>query len=525
MRGLLKLNTLAGKLILAVSVLLFCGSLIFGYIYFNYQERVMFENIEAHARLAVALTAKGVRHGMLTADGTVIQQAVDTLSSAEDVLLIRIYDTKGKVAYSSMRGEAGRIADKGSSVFDHIEGKEPPPEILTTAKGEKVLEYHTPVMNEQPCFTARCHFHKESERILGVLEGNFSATPVEDARQRMFLGTLVLGGLFVFLISVFLFIIIRKFVTKPVAVLQEGMKRLARGNDLDKLIEIDTSDEMGMLARTFNTMAWDIKLYRARLEGWTEELQKEVEKKTAEIKKAQEQMLEAEKLASLGRLSAGVAHELNSPLTGIMTFAHLVHDRIPQDDKQALDDINIIIAQTDRCSSIIKGLLGFARKGPSESTNVDLNNLVQNTVSMLTRQRDFRDIDVEMDLKDDLPSIFADPNQIQQVILNIFTNSADEMTEGGKVRISTRKTLDGYVEVEFTDNGPGIEPEIIDKIFEPFFTTKPVGQGTGLGLPVSYGIIKRHGGEITVKSEPGKGASFLIRLPIKDEGAETASGA
>ena len=211
-------------------------------------------------------------------------------------------------------------------------------------------------------------------------------------------------------------------------------------------------------------------------------------------------MLEAEKLASLGRLSAGVALELNSPLTGIMTFAHLVRDRIPQDDKQALDDINVIIAQTERCSSIIKGLLGFARKGPSESTSVDLNELVQNTVSMLTRQRDFRAIDVEMDLKDDLPSVFADPNQIQQVILNIFTNSADEMTKGGKVRISTRKPLEGYVEVEFTDNGPGIEPEIIDKIFEPFFTTKPVGQGTGLGLPVSYGIIKRHGGEITVKS-------------------------
>jgi two-component system NtrC family sensor kinase len=369
-------------------------------------------------------------------------------------------------------------------------------------------------MNEQPCYTAPCHFHKESERILGVLEGNFSATPVEDARQRMFLGTLVLGGLFVFLISVFLIIIIRNFVTKPVAVLQEGMKRLAKGSDLDKLIEINTNDEMGMLARTFNTMAWDIKLYRARLEGWTEELQKEVDKKTAVIKKAQEQMLEAEKLASLGRLSAGVAHELNSPLTGIVTFAHLVHDRIPPNDKQSLDDIDVIITQADRCSSIIRGLLGFARKGPSERTSVDLNDLVQETISMLTRQRDYREINVAMDLKEDLPSVTADPNQLQQVILNIFTNSADEMSNGGEVRISTRETPGGYVEVEFADNGPGIAPEIMDKIFEPFFTTKPVGQGTGLGLPVSYGIIKRHGGDITVKSEPGKGASFLVSLPL-----------
>jgi two-component system NtrC family sensor kinase len=520
MRRIIKHNTLAGKLIIAVGVLLFSGSLVFGYIYFNYQEQVMFENIEAHARLAVALAAKGVRHGMLTADSDVIQQAIDTLSDAEDVLLIRIYDTNGKIAYSSLKKEAGSTADKSSSVYDHIEGKAPPPEILTTTGGEKVLEYYTPVMNEQPCYTASCHFHKEGEQVLGVLEGNFSATSVEDARRRMFLGTLVLGGLFVILISVFLIIIISKFVTNPVSILEGGMKRLARG-DLDQLIEIDTSDEMGMLARTFNTMAWDIKLYRARLEGWTEELQKEVEKKTAEIKKAQEQMLEAEKLASLGRLSAGVAHELNSPLTGIITFAHLVHDRIPRGDKQALDDINVIIAQADRCSSIIKGLLGFARKGPSERTSVDLNELVQSTVSMLSRQKNFKDIAVEMDLKDDLSSVTADPNQIQQVILNIFTNSADEMSDGGEVRISTRETPDGYVEVEFSDNGPGIEPGNLDKIFEPFFTTKPVGQGTGLGLPVSYGIIKRHGGEITVKSEPGKGASFIVRLPVKGEDTET----
>lgn len=517
MKGLFKLNTLAGKLVLAVGMLLFSGSLVFGYIYFNYQERVMFENIEAHARLAADIAGRGVRHGMLTADETVIQQAVDTLSSAEDVLLIRIYDTKGKMAYSSLRGEAGRTADKGSSVYAHIEGKAPPPEILTTPEGERVLEYYTPVMNEQPCYTAPCHFHKEGDRVLGVLQSNFSAAAVETARRRMFLGTLVLGGLFVFSISVVLLIIIRKFVTRPVAVLEEGMKRLAKGEDLDQLIEINTSDEMGMLARTFNTMAWDIKLYRARLEGWTEELQKEVDKKTAEIKRTQEQMLEAEKLASLGRLSAGVAHELNSPLTGIVTFAHLVKDRIPPEDTQSLQDISVIIAQADRCSSIIKDLLGFARKGPSEKISVDLNGLLKSTVSILARQKKFKGIHVEMDLKDGLPMVTADPCQMQQVILNIFTNSADALGDKGELRISTREAPENHVEVEFTDNGPGIPPEIIDKIFEPFFTTKPVGQGTGLGLPVSYGIIKRHGGDITVKSTPGKGARFLISLPTEQQ--------
>jgi len=280
---------------------------------------------------------------------------------------------------------------------------------------------------------------------------------------------------------------------------------------------------MGLLARSFNSMTQDIKRYRDRLENWTRELQLEVDKKTNEIMKAQEQLIDAEKLASLGRLSAGVAHELNNPLTGIITFAHLLRERMPEGMTQERDDIDVIIEQAEKCSNIIKGLLGFARKGTSEKMELNINDLIESSISMVRNQSKFYNVKIGLDLSAGLPPVYVDSNQLQQVILNIFTNAADAMNDKGAIQISTRTIkVDGkdYVETEFADTGPGILPEHLRRIFEPFFTTKPVGKGTGLGLPVSYGIIKRHGGDIIVRSKVGKGTSFLVRLPAADSDEE-----
>jgi two-component system NtrC family sensor kinase len=308
-----------------------------------------------------------------------------------------------------------------------------------------------------------------------------------------------------------------------VAKLELGMKRLATG-DLDTPIDIQSRDEMGLLAETFNAMAQDIKRYRENMENWTQSLQEEVDKKTAEIVRAQEQMINAEKLASLGRMAAGVAHELNSPLTGILTFTHLLKDRTPPDRKQDLEDMDLIIEQSERCTKIIKGMLGFARKGASESMDIDVNELLDDTVEMVRNQVKFHNVQIWMEFVENIPPLTLDPNQLQQVFLNLLTNAADAMNDRGSISIATRvvgEDPERSVEIEFTDTGPGIYPNNLAKIFEPFFTTKPVGQGTGLGLPVSYGIVKKHGGDITVKSKVGEGTSFFVHLPLKKAGEET----
>jgi two-component system NtrC family sensor kinase len=203
-----------------------------------------------------------------------------------------------------------------------------------------------------------------------------------------------------------------------------------------------------------------------------------------------------------------------------------MRERIPPDQPENRGDLDVIIEQADRCSKIIKGLLGFSRKAESQKLAISANELMESTISMLEHQPKLHDIAMTRDFGEDLPKVTADPGQIQQVILNLITNATDAMSERGSLHMETRMLEeDGtrYVEMLFTDTGPGIIPEHMGRIFEPFFTTKPVGQGTGLGLPVSYGIIKRHGGDILVRSKVGQGTTFTVRLPVEEEPQETTN--
>lgn len=539
------LHSLTGKLIMAVGALMAMGSVVFGYIFIRYEENIMMRNLVDSASSTADLVKRGIYHGMLTGHRDTIEQAVEVIGSGAGIKGIAILDKKGKIVYASRKKEIGRVVEKDNVTCQicHKGGGKPLeaiPEsenwrIASDESGTKTLTLVMPLQNEPSCSSGSCHYHPRGQKILGVLETNFSTAMVDTAIRQNRIGTVLFGGLFIMMISFSLCIILYKFVSKPVSLLDEGMRRISRG-ELDYVIEIDSGDEMGVLAKTYNSMAKDLKTYKENMENWTRALEEEVQKKTAEIVKAHDQLINAEKLASLGRMAAGVAHELNSPLTGIVTFAHLMLKRMPPDNKQDVEDLEVIIEQAERCSKIIKSLLGFSRKATSEKALVSINALIESTIAMVRNQAKFHNIKFNLTLDDAIPSVAADPNQMQQVFLNLLINAADAMNERGQVSITTGLAGDApeggtpwfkkghpqdekkYIEIEFTDTGPGIPEEHLGRIFEPFFTTKPVGKGTGLGLAVSYGIIKKHGGNIIVRSEVGKGATFLIRLPVEGEG-------
>ncbi|MBF0567151.1 MAG: PAS domain-containing sensor histidine kinase, partial [Nitrospirae bacterium] len=236
-----------------------------------------------------------------------------------------------------------------------------------------------------------------------------------------------------------------------------------------------------------------------------------------EIRKTQEQYMHTEKLASLGRMAAGVAHELNSPLTGIIIFAQLLLKRIPPENKQDVEDLKVIIEQAEKCSNIIAVLLGYSRAIPSEKVNMEVNKTIESALAILQNQAKFYNITTNKNLVSNLSRVAGDPSQLEQVFINLLINASDAMNGKGKITITTRKVFDAddeLVEIEFADTGPGIAEDDLEKIFEPFFTTKPEGKGTGLGLAVSKGIVQKLGGTITVKSKIGEGTSFVIRLPV-----------
>jgi two-component system NtrC family sensor kinase len=266
------------------------------------------------------------------------------------------------------------------------------------------------------------------------------------------------------------------------------------GGDLSARVGMRPPGEMGVLCWAVDSMAQAMAERQELLEQVT-----------------RQQIGRSEQLASVGRLAAGVAHEINNPLTGVLAFAGLLREK-PNMDEQDRQDLELIVRETKRAREIVRGLLDFARETPSIKARLNINDVAVQTVRLLGKRDAFQDIEVVEDFDENIPCINGDKNQLEQVLVNLSLNACEAMPGGGTLLLSTSCT-DGCVEVKVTDTGCGIKKEHLDKIFEPFFTTKPVGKGTGLGLAVSYGIIQQHEGTLDVESEERKGTTFTIRLP------------
>ena len=527
------IHSLSFKLIFAIGGLILAGSLTFWYSIIYTSKEEMLKNAANHAKTYVNLIKQSTHQYMLSNNRDAVQKTFETMVNEEGITSIKVFDCRGKIAFSSDKKDVGSTmpGDSATCIICHLEvntetnsaslrfskSSFTTPQWVVLSSGEgRIIRSVMPIFNEPSCYTAACHYHEESKDKIGILETDYSLTVLDSKTKQQNIAIASFGIIFTALTSVILCIILWKIVIAPLLTMTEGMEIASKG-DLDHRVVIDTRDELGMLAKTFNSMTKELKTSRERLENWAKELEEEVAKKTEEIRRGQEQYVHTEKLASLGRMAAGVAHELNSPLTGIVTFAHLLMDRMPKDNKMDREDLEVIIEQAERCSKIIKGLLGFSRAMPAEKNEININETLHHAIGMIQNQAKFHNVVFEAETDDSIPIVGGESSQIEQVFLNLFINAADAMNNKGKIHIKTSVTeVDGkpYVETVVSDTGPGIPEEHLSRLFEPFFTTKPVGKGTGLGLAVSHGIVRKHGGHIIIKSRPGEGASFFVRLPV-----------
>ena len=294
-----------------------------------------------------------------------------------------------------------------------------------------------------------------------------------------------------------------------------GATRKIADGDLSLELPITSKDEIGQLAESFNHMLVRLKQARQELEDYGRVLEEKVEERSQQLRKIQASLMQSEKLASLGRLASGVAHEINSPLTGILTFSHLLMRKL-KDNPELQKELELIVRETTRVSTIVRGLLDFARESKPQKRPCNINELILHTLSLVERQSVFQNIRIAKNLDPQVPILLLDANQIQQVFMNILLNAADAMATGGSLTISSSHVPgDSFVRVNFSDTGCGIPEENLNRIFDPFFSTKADKKGTGLGLAVSYGIIERHYGRIEVQSEVGRGTTFTIHLPLE----------
>jgi len=324
---------------------------------------------------------------------------------------------------------------------------------------------------------------------VGMLEEKF--VDMKKSTMWTFLGITFAGIVCVMVISYFL----GNGILKPIEELVHAAHQWAKGN-LSHRVEVSSKDELGELVDTFNMMASSLKERNERL------------------KQVQDQIIQCEKLAGLGRLAAGVAHEINNPLGSILVYSHLLLEDMDEDAPEK-ENIKKIIHQTTRCKDIVKDLLELSRQDRPRIEPISVNNILGSLISLFESQALFQNIEIVQNFEDELPNIMADFSRLEQVFMNIILNAAEAMKGKGKLNISTYKSEDGkHIKIEFADTGPGISEEEQNKVFEPFYTTKEAGKGTGLGLAVSYGIIQKHNGTIEIDSQVGVGTTFIITLPI-----------
>jgi two-component system NtrC family sensor kinase len=334
------------------------------------------------------------------------------------------------------------------------------------------------------------------------------------ARRNLIIAASVMTALVALGSGTFLFLTLHR----PVRKLIEGTRQISSGNLGHRIAEISQSD-IGALANSFNEMSRSLQQAEVQNRVWSETLEKRVEEKTAELRQIHQQILQIEKMASLGKLSATVAHELNNPLEGILTYAKLITKRMrrienPSDSvSQTVEDMELIIREVQRCGNIVKNMLLFSKKQVGDLSLVPLRPIVDRAVQLVQHHFKISNVEFELHAEDQDASLVCDGNQIQQALVALFVNAVEAMPGGGALILRINRLQTGELQLQVSDSGSGIPQEDLSHVFEPFFTTKKEGNGVGLGLSVVYGIVERHGGTTQVQSELGKGTTFTLLFP------------
>jgi two-component system NtrC family sensor kinase len=479
--------------------------------------------------LAMSETLYGALHtAMLSNDREGLLASVRAITERDPAVRVRIFNKEGQIGFSSEPREVGTRLDPGSEAcFKCHQAGEPisrlPPGDRTrsfTLAGVPALGVIRPIENEPACANASCHAHPASKQLLGVLDVTLLLTRLEAARRQTTLLMIgATGGVLLLVVGVVL-VVVRRSVHRPIRSLTRTLASLGTG-DYSARYENGEISEFAYLGNAVNKMAQELQRANAELVEWAQTLERRVDEKTAELRQAQDQMLKVERMASLGKLAAVVAHEINNPLASVVTYSKVLlrrfsgrPDQTPE-TRESLGILEAIATESARCGEIVSALLLFARRTGSRMEPTNVNQLVDRSLFLIKHKMDLAQVESDLDLSPDLPLIMCDPAQIEQALLALCINAVEAMPNGGTLKVRTVPTRESGVEIVVEDTGVGIPDEVRTHIFEPFFTTKGEGEGKGLGLglAVVYGIVQRHNGTVEVASEPGRGARFTLTLP------------
>jgi two-component system, NtrC family, sensor kinase len=521
-------HSISAKLVILLVALMASVFGFLGYLNIRLQRQQLEKSTLASAERVSDVIKHSASYYMLRNQRDGLYHTILDIANEPGIVRIRIFNKEGRISFSSDTAEIDTLVDKRAEACYGCHSQTAPltrlnrPDRFRTyrlASGQRVLGIINPIENSPECSNASCHVHPADMKVLGVLDTDLSLATADASvaagTRRMLLYTL----LAIAIISSLSVLFVWRVVNRPLKTLEDGTERLASGN-LGYQLDVRSRDELADLARSFNMMSHQLKDAREEITEWGRTLEQRVDQKTLELNRAHEQMLRVEKMASIGKLAAIVAHEINNPLAGILTYAKLLKKQFAKENDKKYDEViaslDLIESESWRCGEIIKNLLTFAHTSSMNHEPADLNAVISRCVQLVQHQLNLQNIQAHLELASDLPHVRCDPAQIEQVILALVMNAIAAMPEGGKLLLRSRENESRpQVEIDVRDNGVGIPPELMSQMFEPFFTTKERGHGLGLGLAICRMIVERHEGHIDVESERGRGTQFTVSLPLQ----------
>ena len=528
-------SSIYGRVIFVITIASLVLFISFGIIFRSVNETYMKSVISENGNNIGYLVEGALYDAMLKNDQASLQRTLDLINSMSGIDNVSMYDNNNNLAYTSISPNSSNHSDPDCASchedFEQMFSREEKSYRIIDAKSECIMNpdndsirnlmIKSPILNNPSCYTAACHAHSPDEKVLGSLIIKMPLEKLDSALQESTTDFFLMAALMTLLLIGFLVLFTNKKIKNPLNEIIQAAEAVAKGDNNTRLrIKPNQLSDMRMVSFAFNEMLDNLHTATIELQNWSQQLEYKVQKKSEELGQAQNELINIERIASLGKLSLSVAHEINNPLSGILVYTKLIHKQLskpnpdPEKVEVMLKHLKLIESETKRCGDIVKGLLDFSRKDQEGFEPKHLHDILRDTADLMAHPMKIANIHFLCDFSAKRDLISCSPNQIKQACIAILVNASEAVTENGEVTFRTLNPDDEHVRIEVIDNGVGIDEADLPYVFEPFFSTKEKASGIGLGLSIVHGIVQNHKGKIEAQSEQGKGTAFSITLPI-----------
>jgi len=531
-------SSIYGQVVFAIVLLSLFLFLSIGLIFRSLNERHLNNDIKQHGNNIGSIVEGALYHSMLTNDRADLRNTLDVINTLPGIEDVNMYDKNDNLVYSAFSSDpAGHNNPNCKECHPDINtmffAKEKSFKIINLDSkcemSQKDYDYRlllikSPILNEKSCYTAACHAHPETEEVLGSFVIRIPLEDLDKSIQKTSIDFYLMAALTTLILATFLLFVTRKKIKTPLNEIIVASDAVSKGDKSTRLkIKPNQLNDIRMVSLAFNEMLDNLQDAAEELQNWSQQLEDKVQRKSEELSEIQSELIHIERIASIGKLSSSVAHEINNPLSGVLTYTKLVHKQLKRvqlaDDEKSpmLKYLKVIEEETKRCGDIVKSLLDFSRKDQQNFKAIHLHKILRDVHILLDHQMKMENIDFSIDFSGQWDLINCNENQIKQACVAILLNASEAIHENGEILLKTSNPEKDCVKLEITDNGIGIAPEDLPHIFEPFFSAKGKTNGIGLGLAIAHGIVMNHNGNVEVVSELGKGTTISLTMPTMNQ--------